>query len=119
MSEDAADIWLFSYGTLRQKNVQLATFGRELEGREDALVGFARSMIAISDPEVVATSGETHHPIVARTGNAADEVAGTVFRITAAELAAADSYEVSDYKRIAVRLKSGCEAFVYVRTADA
>lgn len=118
MSEDTADIWLFSYGTLRQTNVQLATFGRELEGREDALVGFIRSMIAITDPAVVATSGETHHPIVARTGNTEDEVAGTVFRITAAELAAADSYEVSDYKRIAVRLKSGCDAFVYVRAAD-
>ena len=51
MGEDAADIWLFSYGTLRQKNVQLATFGRELEGRQDALVGFARSMIAITVPE--------------------------------------------------------------------
>jgi len=37
-----------------------------------------------------------------------------VFRITTAELAAADTYEVSDYKRIAVRLKSGLEAFVYV-----
>lgn len=90
MGEDAADIWLFSYGTLRQKNVQLATFGRELEGRQDALVGFARSMIAITDPEVVATSGETYHPIVARTGDPADEVDGMVFRITAAELAAAD-----------------------------
>ena len=119
MSEDAADIWLFSYGTLRQKNVQLATFGRELEGRQDALVGFARSMIAITDPEVVATSGETYHPIVARTGDPADEVDGMVFRITAAELAAADSYEVSDYRRIAVTLKSGSEAFVYVRAADA
>jgi hypothetical protein len=37
-----------------------------------------------------------------------------VFKITPAELAAADTYEVSDYKRIAVRLKSGREAFVYV-----
>ena len=119
MSKDPADIWLFSYGTLRQKNVQLATFGRELEGREDALVGFVSNMIAISDPEVVATSGETHHPIVARTGNPADAVAGMVFRITAAELAAADSYEVSDYERVAVRLKSGRAAFVYVRAANA
>ena len=37
-----------------------------------------------------------------------------MFRLTPAELAQADSYEVSDYKRIAVRLKSGLEAFVYV-----
>jgi hypothetical protein len=53
-------------------------------------------MVEIPDPEVIATSRETHHPIVTRSGNPADEVAGTVFNITAAELAAADSYEVSD-----------------------
>ncbi|KFC61632.1 hypothetical protein FG93_06224 [Bosea sp. LC85] len=29
-------------------------------------VGFARTMVAITDPEVIATSGETHHPIVSR-----------------------------------------------------
>jgi hypothetical protein len=105
---------LFSYGTLRLREVQLATFGRELEGREDALPGFMRSMIAISDPAVVATSGEASHPIVRRTGDPADEIAGTVFSISEAELAAADRYEVSDYKRVAVTLKSGAEAFVYV-----
>lgn len=48
---------------------------------------------------MIATSGKTHHPIATRSGNPADEVAGTVFSITAAELAAADSYEVSDYRR--------------------
>ena len=48
------------------------------------------------------------------SGNAADEVPGVVFKITLAELAAADTYEVSDYKRIAVRMKSGLEAFAYV-----
>lgn len=115
MSADDATIWLFSYGTLRQKNVQLATFGRELEGHDDALVGFSRAMVEITDPDVVATSGETHHPIVAHSDNPADEVEGTVFRITPAELAAADSYEVSDYARVAVTLKSGIEAFVYIR----
>lgn len=114
MSADDATIWLFSYGTLRQRNVQLATFGRELEGNDDALVGFSRAMVEIKDPEVVATSGETHHPVVAPSGNPADEVPGTVFRITPAELAAADSYEVSDYKRVAVTLKSGLKAFVYI-----
>ena len=30
------DVWLFSYGTLQQEDVQLATFGRRLEGRADA-----------------------------------------------------------------------------------
>jgi hypothetical protein len=38
-----------------------------------------------------------------------------VFEVTTAELAAADEYEVADYKRVSVRLKSGVQAWVYVR----
>ena len=110
----AADVWLFSYGTLQQEDVQLATFGRLLEGRVDALPGYATSLLEIRDAEVVKTSGKTHHLLALPTGNDGDEVPGVVFRITAAELAAADTYEVSDYMRVAVRLKSGLEAFVYV-----
>lgn len=34
---------LFSYGTLQQENVQIATFGRLLNGAPDALVGFKLS----------------------------------------------------------------------------
>ena len=110
----AADVWLFSYGTLQQEDVQVASFGRLLEGRADALPGYATSLLEIKDAEVVKTSGKTHHLIARSSGNAGDELSGTVFRITAAELAAADTYEVSDYTRVAVRLKSGLEAFVYV-----
>lgn len=109
-----ATVRLFSYGTLQQENVQLETFGRRLRGQADALPGYARTMVRITDPEVIATSGAAFHPIVAPSGAPADEVEGTVFEITAEELAAADAYEVSDYKRIGVRLKSGLEAFVYI-----
>jgi gamma-glutamylcyclotransferase (GGCT)/AIG2-like uncharacterized protein YtfP len=108
------NVWLFSYGTLQQDEVQLATFGRRLEGRADALPGYATSLLEIKDAEVIATSGKTHHLLALSTGNPADEIAGVVFKITPEELAAADTYEVSDYKRVAVRLKSGLEAFVYV-----
>jgi len=38
-----------------------------------------------------------------------------VFRISADELAAADRYEVSDYVRVLVPLRSGRQAWVYVR----
>jgi hypothetical protein len=31
---------LFAYGTLRQRDVQLATSGRELDGYLDAIVGY-------------------------------------------------------------------------------
>lgn len=56
--------FLFSYGTLQQTNVQLATFGRELTGVSDSLVGYEQSLVAIADPEVVRASGKTHHPII-------------------------------------------------------
>jgi hypothetical protein len=94
--------------------VQLATFGRLLEGRTDALPGYTAVPFEITDPQVIATSGKKFHTMAVPSSNPADEVAGVVFRLTPAELAAADTYEVSAYKRIAVRLKSGLEAFVYV-----
>ncbi len=108
-------VWLFSYGTLRYREVQLATFGRELEGQPDALIGFALSMVEITDPEVLATSGDTHHPIIHPTGLATDIVDGVAFRVTEAELAAADAYEVDDYRRIQAPTRSGLDVFVYVK----
>lgn len=105
---------LFSYGTLQQENVQLATFGRRLAGQRDELAGFAQTEVAISDPAVVAASGKTHHPILSFTGQLADRVSGTVFDVSDAELARADAYEVDDYRRVAVTLASGVAAWVYV-----
>ena len=105
---------LFSYGTLQQDNVQRTTFGRLLTGRADTLPGYLQEMHAIADPEVVATSGETHHPIVRPGTDASDRVAGTVFEISDAELAQADAYEVADYRRVAVTLASGLQAWVYI-----
>ena len=105
---------LFSYGTLQQDNVQLSTFGRLLRGHDDQLVGFEQSLMQIEDAEVVRTSGKTHHPIVKFNGRPECRVSGTVFEITDAELAQADAYEVSSYKRIATLLASGKQAWVYV-----
>jgi gamma-glutamylcyclotransferase (GGCT)/AIG2-like uncharacterized protein YtfP len=105
---------LFSYGTLQQDNVQLATFGRRLTGVSDALVGYRQSMVAIQDPEVVRTSGKTHHPIVAFTGASEDRVPGMMFEISDAELAHADAYEVAAYVRVKASLASGLEGWVYV-----
>ena len=105
---------LFSYGTLQQENVQLATFGRRLAGLPDQLVGFVQTDIKIDDPEVVRASGKTHHPMLVFTDRAEDCVNGTVLDITDLELAQADDYEVDDYTRIAVTLVSGLQAWVYV-----
>ncbi|MBN3724274.1 gamma-glutamylcyclotransferase family protein [Burkholderia sp. Ac-20379] len=105
---------LFSYGTLQSEPVQLATFGRKLDGNADDMPGYALSMLKIEDPDVIATSGKTHHPVVTYTGKASDKVGGMVFRISAAELQHADDYEVAAYRRDRVVLASGVSAWVYV-----
>jgi hypothetical protein len=106
--------YLFSYGTLQQESVQIASFGRTLKGKPDALPGWRREMVEIIDCEVFCLSGERFHPILV-PGEAGDEIPGMVFEISDAELERADAYEVDAYKRIAQRLKSGLDAFVYVR----
>lgn len=106
---------LFSYGTLQQENVQLATFNRKLEGYADFITGYKLSLLEIKDQQVIATSGKTHHPIVEYSGNVIDTVAGTVFKVSEVELLQADAYEVSDYIRVRALLKSGGETWVYVK----
>jgi gamma-glutamylcyclotransferase (GGCT)/AIG2-like uncharacterized protein YtfP len=105
---------LFSYGTLRQREVQLTTFGRELNGHDDAIVGYELDWVTITDPHVIATSGSDRHPILKPSDRLGAAVEGTVFTITEGELAAADEYEVDDYRRVLVPLRSGGQAWVYV-----
>ncbi len=105
---------LFSYGTLQLPEVQRSTFGREVDGRPDAIVGYTLDYVTITDPHVVAVSGSDRHPIL-RPSDAHDAaVPGTVFAISAADLTAADEYEVDAYRRISVPLRSGAQAWVYV-----
>src|SRR6478672_8261729 len=59
---------LFSYGTLQQRDVQLATYGRALEGSPDTLVGYRLASLIISDPRVVEISGKPIHTIARETG---------------------------------------------------
>jgi gamma-glutamylcyclotransferase (GGCT)/AIG2-like uncharacterized protein YtfP len=105
---------LFSYGTLRQRDVQQTTFGRELDGRPDAIVGYELDCVTITDPRVIAASGSDRHPILRPTDRPDAAVEGMVFAISEADLAAADEYEVDDYRRVAVPLRSADEAWVYV-----
>jgi len=107
-------IRLFSYGTLQLERVQLSTFGRLLHGTADAMLGYRVEPVEITDPDVIAISGTNMHTNLVPSDNPADAVEGTVFEITAAELTAADDYEVDAYQRVTVRLRSGLEAFVYI-----
>jgi len=100
---------LFSYGTLQLAEVQLATFGRLLQGKPDALPEFELSRVVCADAQ---------YANVMFNGRSDSIVAGTVFEVTETELNAADDYERdADYERVMVRLASGQLAWVYVHGA--
>jgi hypothetical protein len=100
-------VLLFSYGNLQNKDLQLATFGRELRGRKDLLRGYHR--------EITDVGGVLYYNIEP-TSYPEDAVSGTLFEITEQELDAADMYEKGrEYRRISVRLQSGVQAWAYRR----
>lgn len=105
---------LFSYGTLQTASVQVEHFGRTLAGKEDVLPGYRQDWVTITDPAVIEVSGTDRHPIMRRTGDPSNTTAGTLLQVTTEELAAADVYEVGDYRRALVRLGSGADAWVYL-----
>ena len=106
---------LFSYGTLQRPHVQLANFGRLLDGTAETLAGYSVDMVEITDRGVLSLSGEKFHPILRFTGDMSDTVVGTAFTVSEIELAQADLYEVEDYHRVAAPLMSGKMAWVYVQ----
>ncbi|WP_188656729.1 gamma-glutamylcyclotransferase family protein [Sphingomonas metalli] len=112
--EEVADQSLFSYGTLQDPSVQIATFGRLLTGQRDALAGWRIATVQIRDPDVLATSGMAEHLALVPDAEA-PAVHGAVFLLTRAELAAADVYESEHYRREWIRLVSGRHAWVYVK----
>ncbi|PZO60245.1 MAG: gamma-glutamylcyclotransferase [Leifsonia xyli] len=105
---------MFSYGTLRQPLVQESLFGDHVPTTPDTLPGWRLDWVAITDPEVVRTSGSDLHPIL-RRGTADDVVEGSTLTLGYEwQLRAVDGYEVADYQRIRVELTSGLSAWVYV-----
>ena len=109
---------LFSYGTLQTESVQLSTFGRRLDGNPDTLIGYCLQMIQITDQKFVATSGAEYHRNLEFTGNTSDLVEGTVLAVTEQELEQADAYEPDGYERVRVELRSGTEAWVYLKNQN-
>ncbi|MBM7367247.1 gamma-glutamylcyclotransferase family protein [Gordonia hydrophobica] len=109
---------LFSYGTLMDAAVQRGVFGRELPTVADALPGFRVETVTITDPDVIALSGLATH-LVLRPDAAAADVPGARLHLDDDQLAAADRYEVDDYRRVQVTLASGLTAWVYLAADDA
>jgi hypothetical protein len=112
-----ATIPLFSYGTLQQDAVQLANYGRLIDGEPDALLGYKLAELLIVNPHVVTVSGKSVHLIARPSGDPTARVIGTLLYLTQAELEATDAYEDKSYSRIQVTLESGRPAFVYVGAA--
>ena len=113
-ADEAYPELLFAYGTLQLEPVQMATFGRPLAGRGDALGGFELVPLKIEDPAVVEISGKAHHAMARFTGRASDVVSGVVFAVTPEEIQKADTYEVAAVKRVTVVRRSGARAWAYV-----
>ena len=97
---------VFSYGSLQQEAVQLATFGVLLPGVAAEITGFELAHLE---------RGGKRLANVVPSGIPGNRVSGTLFDFTAAQLAVADVYERTDnYVRIEVPLAAGGEAWVYV-----
>jgi len=106
--------YLFSYGTLQQKEVQLKLFGRLLSGEKDILKGYKIVSIEINDESFLSNGGLKQQRIAILSDNPAIFTEGAVFEITMEELLRADTYEPYEYARIKVILESGKQAWVYV-----
>lgn len=101
-------LFLFTYGTLQDTQVQHYVFGRVVKGQPDKLPKFQWFENAVYD----------RYPLVKFTGNPNDFVEGMVYKITEEELQVCDVYETSAYTRKVVSLASGVEAWVYVENSD-
>ena len=99
--------YLFTYGTLQDIQVQQYIFNRILEGQPDSLPGFKRMENAVYN----------RYPLVVQTNDSQDKVDGNVYKVTMEELAKADIYETSAYKRTKMQLRSGNMAWVYIENS--
>ncbi len=99
---------LFTYGTLKDEQVQQYIFGRILIGKSDFLKGFQWHKNAVYG----------RYPLVVQTNDPQHKVAGMVYEVSNSDLALADVYETSAYQRQMVTLESGLEAWLYVKNSD-
>ncbi|NNF00615.1 MAG: gamma-glutamylcyclotransferase [Pyrinomonadaceae bacterium] len=106
--------YLFSYGTLQQTDVQHRLFGRTVSGRPDVLDGYKISAVEITDDKFLAQGDGKIQKTLVPTGTCGDFVRGTALELTHDELLIVDKYEPENYKRMAIRLESGTNAWVFI-----
>ncbi|GGD47688.1 DUF4286 family protein [Muriicola marianensis] len=100
----SATAYLFTYGTLQEKDVQKMIFSRTLNGKRDSL-----SAHRISEEMVGGL-----YPTIRRSENPNDKVEGLVYVISEEELTLVDAYEGEAYERMNITLESGVKAWVYL-----
>jgi len=100
---------LFSYGTLRSKQIQMQLFNKVLNGTKDQLLGHKLKSLQIEEE-----FGMADYVVAVPTEDASDPIHGVAFNISASDLAKVDIFESNAYKRVQVILKSGTAAWVYI-----
>lgn len=104
---------MFSFGTLRQHDVQISLVGHRVPSTPDAIVGYRVGRVTISDPAAIAASGHDIHPALIATGDPSEVVDGEVLELSEDELAAVQRYEEVSFQRIEVQTRSGRRAWAY------
>ena len=100
---------LFSYGTLRSKQIQMQLFSKILTGSPDQLLGHKLKSLQIEEE-----FGMADYVVAVPTVDSSDPIHGIAYNISASDLAKADIFESNAYKRVQVELKSGAVAWVYI-----
>ena len=100
---------LFSYGTLRSKQIQMQLFNKVLNGTKDQLLGHKLKSLQIEEE-----FGMADYVVAVPTEDDSDPIHGVAFNISASDLAKVDIFESNAYKRVQVTLKSGTAAWVYI-----
>ncbi len=100
---------LFSYGTLRSKQIQMQLFNKILPGTADQLLGYKLKSLQIEEE-----FGMADYVVAVPSEDATEIIHGVAFNISPSDLAKVDIFESNAYKRVEVKLKSGIVAWIYV-----
>ncbi|MFH7017655.1 gamma-glutamylcyclotransferase family protein [Flavobacterium sp. FlaQc-47] len=100
---------LFSYGTIRSKEIQRQIFNKILIGTPDQLLGHKLKSLQIEEE-----FGMADYVVAVPTAESSDPIHGMAFDISTSDLAKVDIFESNAYKRVEVTLKSGTVAWVYI-----
>ncbi|WP_435220540.1 gamma-glutamylcyclotransferase family protein [Streptomyces sp. Tue6028] len=105
---------VFAYGALQSPSVQTILFGRELQGVQDSVPGLVLTVIELADPELVMASGTSRHPMAVLGATSGASIRGTLYWLSAEDLDLLDQRSDARLHRVAMELKSGSAAWVYV-----